>query len=253
MKPNRKIKKLESHSKLVLEEVIGLTTKNASGLASSICSTKCVYVAGCVVVVYDVDDYTQSHLTVSHRTPKPLSCVTVSQDGRFVAAGESGNQPAVLVWDYTTLSFISELKGHLFGVECICFSPDGGHLVSVGGYIYLWDWRNGTLITKLKASSSCSTVTSVSFSSDAKFIVTAGKKHLKFWTIGTSPRSRSSKESGSLTIHGKPVDLGLQKGSSFVSVTSSFWTNSNIVNNGQAGEFFPIYALTYAGWSSLAS
>lgn len=73
---------------LVLKEIIGLTTKNCNGLASNVSSASCVYVAGCVAVVYNVDSGTQSHLMVSHRKPKPLSCVAVSPDGRFIAAGE---------------------------------------------------------------------------------------------------------------------------------------------------------------------
>ncbi|KAJ4704500.1 mitogen-activated protein kinase-binding protein 1 isoform X1 [Melia azedarach] len=247
MKPNRKIKKSESSSKLILEEIIGLTTRNCNGLASSTSTPKCAYVAGCVVVVYDVDSNAQSHIMVSHRVPRPLSCVAVSRDGRFLAAGESGLQPAVLVWDCETRAFISELKGHLYGVECIAFSPDGEHLVSVGGYIYLWNWRSGQLVTKLKANSSCSAITSVSFSSDGKFIVTAGKKHLKFWTLGSSPRTRLNKSTESLTIHAKPVNLGIQKGSSFVSVLSATWTDNNVVNHKQIGEGFAIYALTDAG------
>lgn len=71
-----------------MEEIVGLTTKNANGLASSIKNGNCVYMAGYVAVVYNVDLGTQSHLMVSHRVPKPLNCVAVSQDGRFIAAGE---------------------------------------------------------------------------------------------------------------------------------------------------------------------
>ncbi|KAG8649411.1 hypothetical protein MANES_08G087700v8 [Manihot esculenta] len=88
MKANRRSKKQDASSKLILEEIIGLTTKNANGLASNISTASCAYVAGCVVVVYNVDSGKQSHLMVSHRTPKPLRCVAVSQDGRFIAAGE---------------------------------------------------------------------------------------------------------------------------------------------------------------------
>lgn len=73
---------------LILEEIIGLTTKNINGLASSIKNGNCVYMAGYVAVVYNVDLGTQSHLMVSHRMPKPLNCVAVSWDGRFIAAGE---------------------------------------------------------------------------------------------------------------------------------------------------------------------
>nr|POE90882.1 mitogen-activated protein kinase-binding protein 1 [Quercus suber] len=248
MKPIRKLKKPDSSSsKLVLEEIIGLTTKNGNGLASNISTARCAYVAGCVVVVYNVDSATQSHLIVSHRVPKPLCCVAMSKDGRVVAAAESGPQPAVLVWDCATLALVSELKGHLYGVACIAFSPDGKHLVSVGGYIYLWDWRSGMLVTKLKASSSCTAVSSVNFSSDAKLIVTAGKKHLKFWTVGSSPRSLLNAGTGSMALHGKPVDLGPQKGSSFVSVASQMGHDSSYVNSEQTGNLFPIYALTDTG------
>lgn len=73
-----------------MEEIIGLTTKNGNGLASKISTANCAYMAGCVVVVYNVGSGTQSHLMVSHRLPKPLSCVAMSTDGRFVAAGEVG-------------------------------------------------------------------------------------------------------------------------------------------------------------------
>ncbi|KAH7553801.1 hypothetical protein JRO89_XS12G0059000 [Xanthoceras sorbifolium] len=260
MKTNRKLKKPDSSSKLILEEIIGLTAKNCNGLASNTSTSKCAYTAGCVVVVYNVDLSSQAHLMVSHRMPKPLSCVAMSPDGRFVAAGElyasnmllqSGPQPAVFVWDSANLALISELNGHLYGVECIAFSPDGEHLVSVGGYIYIWNWRSGMLITKLKASSSCSAFTSVSFSSDSKFIVTAGKKHLKFWTIGSSPRTRLNKRTESLTLHAKPANLGLQKGSSFVSVVSASCTDDSVVNHEHSCEPYPIYALTDAGYSFL--
>ena len=77
---------------LVLEEIIGLTTKNGNGLASNISTARCAYVAGCVVVVYNVDSATQSHLIVSHRVPKPLCCVAMSKDGRFIAAAEVQNR-----------------------------------------------------------------------------------------------------------------------------------------------------------------
>lgn len=79
---------LNSLLQLVLEEIIGLTTKNCNGLASNISTTKCAYVAGCVVVVYDVESGSKSHLMVLHRMPKPLSCVALSSNGRFIAAGE---------------------------------------------------------------------------------------------------------------------------------------------------------------------
>ncbi|KAK2966136.1 hypothetical protein RJ640_018389, partial [Escallonia rubra] len=224
---------------------------NANGLASSACNSKCVYVAGCVVVVYEVELGTQSHLVASDRPPRPLSCVAVSRDGKFVAAGESGNQSAVVVWDCATLASVSDLKGHQDGVACTAFSPDGKHLVSVGfppdGYLCLWHWRSGILVTKLKACSSCSSVASVSFSADAKFIVTAGKRHLKIWTIGSSTRFCSKSGARSLALHGKTVNLNHKKGCSFTAVTSPLWPDSSRIGCNQIEECLPLYALTDSG------
>ncbi|KFK38302.1 hypothetical protein AALP_AA3G096300 [Arabis alpina] len=240
-----------SSTKLILQEIIGLTTKNANGLSSVSSSSKCVYLAGCVAVVYDVDSCNQSHLVVSHRMPKPLSCVAVSQNGRFVAAGESPNLSAVLIWDCETLVLVSELKGHLYGAQCLSFSPNGEYLVSVGGYIYLWDWRRSVLVAKVKASSSCSDISSVTFSSNGKFIVTSGSKHLKFWAVSSFQKTRSSKV-GSLAFHGKPTDNGFQKGNSFVSVISAIRVSSS-GSDERCEEVMSIYALTDAGVLMLMS
>ncbi|XP_077223117.1 transducin/WD40 repeat-like superfamily protein isoform X3 [Tasmannia lanceolata] len=252
MRLKPKPKKSDSTPKLVLEEIIGLTTKNESGLASNIWTGNCVYLAGCVIVVYNVDSGIQSHLMVSSRSPKPLSCVAVSRrEGAFIAAGEAGHQPEILVWDYSSRTLLAELKGHRYGVACIDFSPDGKHLISVGfphdGYLCLWDWRNGRLVTKHKASIPCSSILSVSFSSDGNFLITAGKKHLKIWKVGSSTRPRSNTGTCLLAVDGKPINLGSQKGTSFTSVTSTAWAGPSLVNNDRAFDIYPIYALTDRG------
>ena len=147
---------------------------------------------------------------------------------------------------------ISPISFHYFLIEAsYVISFTGKHLVSVGfsrdGYICLWDWRSGMLVTKVKACSSCSSVESVGFSSDAKFIVTSGKKHLKFWNVGSSIRTRANAGVKSLALNGKPINLGHHKGGSFIAVTSPILTNSSLVNLDQAGEILPIYALTDTG------
>jgi len=120
--------------------------------------------------------------------------------------------------------------------------------VSVGGYIYLWNWRSGELITKLQATS-CSTISSISFSSDAKFFVTSGKKHLKFWILGSSRKTQLNEgmtKSTSLAIHEKPANLCIHKASSVTSI-SSVWGCNGYDNCKKAGDCFPIYTLTDSG------
>lgn len=74
----------------MLEDVIGVTIQRSVGLAADGSSDKCVYLAGCVAVVYDVGENTRLPFQVLSRPPKPLSCVAVSRcgGGAFVAAGE---------------------------------------------------------------------------------------------------------------------------------------------------------------------
>ncbi|KAI7756056.1 hypothetical protein M8C21_019785, partial [Ambrosia artemisiifolia] len=158
----------------------------------------------------------------------------------------SGKQSAIIVWSSASLASISELNGHRYGVACIAFSPDGKHLVSVGtpqdGHLCLWDWRSGTLIKKLKTCSPFSDVASVSFSADGKFILTAGKKHIKIWTVGLPTKSRAKTETVSLTMHGKHVNLGHHKGCTFTDIASPVKINGNAVDGN--GDFVHAYALT---------
>lgn len=146
-------------------------------------------------------------------------------------------------------TFLLDLYFSLFLTYSIISVP-GKHLVSVGGYMYLWNWRNGELVTKLQATSSSSAISSVSFSSDSKLIVTAGKRHLKFWVLGSSRRTQLNGGMGRtapFAIHGKPANLSIQRGSSFISIASSVWRNTTNINFKQAGDSFLIYALTDAG------
>ncbi|XP_011094969.1 mitogen-activated protein kinase-binding protein 1 [Sesamum indicum] len=250
MKRSRNLDKQHAPYNLILEEIIGLTTKNGNGLAASSSSSKYAYIAGCVVVLCDVHSGTQSHLMAPNRIPKPLSCVALSRNASIVAAGESGPQPGVLVWDCSTLAFRCELKGHRYGVACLALSPDGKHLVSVGfprdGCICLWDWRNKILAAKVKASPVSSHITSIDFSLDNKFIVTAGKDQLSFWKVTWSNGSCARMRSVSVTMQ-RNVDLSHHKESSFIAVTSLSWMNSSSVNHNQAGEQTRIYAVTEKG------
>ncbi|KAK8466480.1 hypothetical protein PHAVU_008G107900 [Phaseolus vulgaris] len=128
------------------------------------------------------------------------------------------------------------------------YSVQGKHLVSVGGYIYLWNWRSGELITKLQETS-CSTISNISFSSDAKFFVTSGKKHLKFWILGSSRKTQLNegmRKSTSLAIHEKPANLSIHKTSSVTSISSVLGCNG-YANCKKAGDCFPIYTLTDSG------
>lgn len=64
--------------------------------------------------------------------PKAIVSTAFSPDGRYLAVGEAGRLPRVLIWDLEQGKYITELKGHKFGVLALAFSPDLKHLVSLG-------------------------------------------------------------------------------------------------------------------------
>ena len=141
------------------------------------------YAAGSVVVVYSARRNRQVRF---FRASKSVSCCCFSSDGKFLAIGETGHAPAVIVWDLSTGAVKSELKGHKFGVSALAFSPSASTLVSAGykhdRRLYIWNWRAARPVAAARISQK---VHSICFTSSRQF-VTAGANHLKFWNMDAS-------------------------------------------------------------------
>jgi hypothetical protein len=71
-----------------LEKIIGNTVKHA---ATVICGPggEMIYPAGCVVVLYDPKTNQQRFLWSDNN--KAITCVAISSNGRYLAAGEVGS------------------------------------------------------------------------------------------------------------------------------------------------------------------
>ena len=135
---------------LRLERVIGLSCDGSPTLAA-ISDDTILYTAGALVVRYDVKSNSQRAF---YRTKKPISCITVSADAKYLAAGERGHMPNVVIWEISTGQVLANLSGHTQGVGCISFSPDANILVSVGfkfdKQLLVWDWRENTVLSAQK-------------------------------------------------------------------------------------------------------
>jgi len=170
-----------------LEKVIGNTIKSGASVAVNPATGDVAYPAGCVVVFYSPKRHRQFQY-LSCINNRPLSCLCFSQCGRYLAAGEGGRQPSVLVWDVKTGLLQTELKGHSFSVNAVQFSSDGKLLASVGsqvdGRLNLWQWRTGALVGNARVV--CE-VKGLAFSHDSTTLVTAGTKgHLKHWAVDSN-------------------------------------------------------------------
>eukprot|EP00960_Hanusia_phi_P002034 59078-Hanusia_phi.AAC.3 len=175
-----------------LEKVIGNTIKSSCALSVNAVTGEFAYPAGCVLVFYNPRKNRQTHYYSSSNN-KPLQCSTFSADGCFVAAGESGRQPSVHVWDTTSGTHLAELQGHSFTVKAIQFSQDGRLLASAGsrgdGRLKVWEWRSGTLLANARFKIE---IRSLAFSSSNSVLVSAGGEgHLKYWDIKAANTSDS--------------------------------------------------------------
>ncbi|XP_066560088.1 WD repeat-containing protein 62 isoform X2 [Amia ocellicauda] len=202
------------HNRVTLERVLGITTSSSSGLTCDPSTGLVAYPAGCVVVLLHPKKNKQTHiLNVSRKT---FTALAFSQDGKYLVTGECGHMPCVRVWDVVERTQVAEVQCHKYGVACVAFSTNSSYIVSVGYQhdmtVNVWEWRKGIVIASNKVSSR---VTSVSFSEDNSYFVTAGNRHVKFWYLDASKERRVN---GTVPLIGRSGLLGEQRNRLFCGV-----------------------------------
>eukprot|EP00092_Neocalanus_flemingeri_P025169 GFUD01027295.1.p1 GENE.GFUD01027295.1~~GFUD01027295.1.p1 ORF type:complete len:1347 (-),score=391.76 GFUD01027295.1:88-4128(-) len=197
-----------------LETVLGVTVASNASLATAPGTGVIAYPAGCTVVLYNCDNDQQQHMVSIGK--KTITAVGWSEDGRYLATGESGHLPCVRVWDTQDMSSVVELSGHKFGINCVAFSPKKKYIVSVGTQhdmiVNVWEWRSGTKVASNKVSAK---VEAVSFAENGSYFVTAGNRHVKFWYLECQ---RSAKLKNAVPLLGRSAILGEQRNNNFCDV-----------------------------------
>jgi WD40 repeat protein len=185
--------------KMELETVIGNTVERNSRICGQ--GDKVCYVAGSVVVVYSIRNSKQERFLRCSlpNDARPFSCVAMSDNGRYVAAGQSGKDPLILVFDVASGKQICRMAPfHSYGVGALSFSSESGrYLFSVGYHhdsaVALWDWRraivpiaSGRCSAKILSASSVDCASSSSSSSSSSSVccfVTVGVRSVKYWSL----------------------------------------------------------------------
>ena len=113
---------------------------------------------------------------------RPVSSVTYSPDGNFIASGSRDN--TIKIWNAQNASIIHSLEGHSDWVLSVSYSPDGRFIASGGRdfTVKIWNAQNTSLIHTLEGYGG--SVTSVSYSPDGRFIASGSSdKTVKVWDV----------------------------------------------------------------------
>ncbi|KAL2437190.1 hypothetical protein ABEF95_016737 [Exophiala dermatitidis] len=171
---------------------------------------------------------------------KSTSCVALSSNGRWLAVGESGYNPRVLLYstaeDASGEIPTSVVTDHTHGVRCIAFSADMRYLATLGnlndGFLFIWSLNSRTGQLSLHSANKCTTnICDMTWCGDN--LITVGTRHVKVWHIKDSAKQPSPRKSkyrpsenfasspGPTPLQGRNCLLGPMVDSTFTCVTST--------------------------------
>ncbi|KAL2197153.1 hypothetical protein P885DRAFT_69026 [Corynascus similis CBS 632.67] len=123
---------------------------------------------------------------------KAATCLGLSRDGRYLAVGETGYAPRVLVFNLQDASSdvpLVSISEHTFGVKAVAWSPDTKYLASLGaandGFLYLWKVDPRTGAVKLFQQNRCTSfIRGMVWMGNN--VITLGVRHVKVWRVEDS-------------------------------------------------------------------
>jgi WD40 repeat protein len=148
------------------------------------------------------DDNNSKPWTAKDRV-KAISSVSLTLNGRFLAVGETGYSPRVLIFSTDNdpsidlpLSIITE---HSFGVRAVAFSQDSRYLATLGdandGFLFIWSFESRTGAVKLHSTNKCTAnIYDMAWCGDS--LITVGTRHVKVWRIPERLRTSPIKPRG---------------------------------------------------------
>ncbi|KAF2154146.1 WD40 repeat-like protein [Myriangium duriaei CBS 260.36] len=119
---------------------------------------------------------------------KAATAVALSKNGKWLAYGETGYRPRVLVFPVTENKSSDQpsaiISEHSFGVQAIAFDSEGKLLATLGvindGFLHVWDIDQKTGATTLLASNKCTTlIKQVAWI--GRNLVTVGVRYIRVW------------------------------------------------------------------------
>lgn len=151
-----------------------------------------------------------SRTWTSRERIKAVTCLALSPDGKYLAVGETGYAPRVLVFNLLNASSdtpLVSISEHAYGVTAVAWSQDSRHLASLGaandGFLFIWKVDSRTGAIKLFQQNRCTSCVKEMIWFGNNSLVTLGVRHVKVWKIEefacTSPSKPKSLSDGTVS------------------------------------------------------
>ena len=152
-----------------------------------------IYPAAALGVVFNSNTHKQLY---NNSHSDDIVSIAVNQKRGWVATGEIGRKPQIILWDSNSGSKLKGYIGiHARGIAHLAFSPSGHRLGSIGmddnHTLVVYNTLNHTVMARTKVDKS--RVLSLSFGSDVE-LVAAGVRFIKFITLSQQDSSVKEKK-----------------------------------------------------------
>jgi WD40 repeat protein len=146
----------------------------------------------------DWSDESASQTWTARERIKSVSCVALSQDGKWLAVGETGYSPRVLLFstgpDASCDIPISVVTDHAYGLRCVAFSADLKYLATLGdykdGFLFIWSLNSRTGQLSLHSANKCTAnICEITWCGNS--LVTVGTRCVRIWGISEIPKTPS--------------------------------------------------------------
>ncbi|KAI0392479.1 WD domain-containing protein [Xylariaceae sp. FL0594] len=141
---------------------------------------------------YGLNDWSESPSSktwTSRERIKAATCIALSREGRFLAVGETGYNPRVLIYSLEQSvadALLVSISEHAHGVRAVAWSPDSKYLASLGsvndGFLYVWKIDPRTGAAKLFQRNRCTTYIKRMIWMGNN-LITLGVRHVKIWRV----------------------------------------------------------------------
>jgi WD40 repeat protein len=167
-----------------LEHAIGFACTAQPSLHVLPCGRRVAYVQGAQVVLRAFEDPHAQVFLRGHRAA--LSCLAMSDGGRFLASGDRGRESDVVVWDLATASELWRFSDYDGGVRVLTFSSDERLLLAIGcdNKLSVFDLKTGQLVAFTELPRAIGAVSAAEWGGYAKDIKRRDTDKYQFATVG---------------------------------------------------------------------